>query len=119
MDNATGLFIKNQTVQLLGGNKMIKKTKRDLIREKDTEEYASMVTRTLDDMFDGSVDFHLNKPLQLVSFNCLVTKVQTDERRQKYRLLILRAMAILLEGAIKNITTFKPEHVLPKNGSIN
>ena len=119
MDNAIGLFIKNQTVLLLGGNTMFKKTKKNFTKEVDTKEFISMVNSTLDDIFDGSVDYDLNKPLQLVIFNCFITKVIKDEREQKYRLLLLRAMATLLEGAIQNINTFKPEHVLTKNRSIN
>lgn len=99
----------------------MKKIKKDIIRikERDTEEYASLVTGTLDDMFDGSVDFRLNKPLQLIIFECFIGKVISDEREQKYRLLLLRAMDNILKGAIENINTFKPEHVITKNRSIN
>ena len=98
---------------------MSKKTKQNSIRKKETEEFISLVTETFDLMFDGSVDFRLNKPLQIIIFECFIGKVISDEKEQKYRLLLLRAISNLLEGAIKNINTFKPEHVITKNRSIN
>jgi hypothetical protein len=54
-----------------------------------------------------------------LSLNAFIGKVISDEKEQKYRLLLLRAISNLLEGAIKNINTFKPEHVITKNRSIN
>jgi hypothetical protein len=48
----------------------MKKTKQDNIRKKETEEFISLVTETFDLMFDGSVDFRLNKPLQIIVFEC-------------------------------------------------
>ena len=97
----------------------MKKTKQNSIKKKETEEFISLVTETFDCMFDGSVDFRLNKPLQMFFFECFICKVISDEKEQKYRLLLLRAISNLLEGAIKNINTFKPEHVITKNRSIN
>jgi hypothetical protein len=70
-------------------------------------------------MFDGSVYFNLNQPPQLIIFKCFMGKLISDEKEKKYRLLLLRAISNLLEGAIKNINTFKPEHVITKNRSIN
>jgi hypothetical protein len=40
----------------------MKKTKQNSIKKKETEEFISLVTETFDLMFDGSVDFRLNKP---------------------------------------------------------
>jgi hypothetical protein len=48
-----------------------------------------------------------------------LVKSSLMRREQKYRLLLLRAISNLLEGAIKNIDTFKPEHVITKNRSIH
>lgn len=99
----------------------MKKIKKDIIRvkEKDTEEYISLIKDSLDDMFDGSVYFNLNQPPQLIIFKCFMGKLISNEKEKKYRLLLLETMADLLKGIIENINTFKPEHVITKNRSIN